>query len=100
MMLAADAGPVSPLSDMEKQICEAWKKVLFRDNIGIRDNFFDVGGNSLKAVELASLLSGLTGWQTDAIDIFKYPTINALALFMDTREDRGRPSISETVAYN
>ncbi|MBR0142033.1 MAG: hypothetical protein IJM19_07290, partial [Ruminococcus sp.] len=40
------------MNNMEKMILDIWKDVLKNDNIELDDNFFDVGGTSLKALEI------------------------------------------------
>ena len=48
--------PVRPGNVEEEQIVMIWEEVLGRDNIGIHDSFFDLGGNSLKAIQLINRL--------------------------------------------
>lgn len=43
---------VPPSNEIEKTLQLIWKDLLHKDNIGIRDNFFDLGGHSLKAIQL------------------------------------------------
>src|SRR5262249_48680917 len=51
------------LSDHERRIVEIWAQVLERksESIGVNDNFFDVGGNSISAVALAASIEKVTG---------------------------------------
>ncbi|MCP5051012.1 MAG: amino acid adenylation domain-containing protein, partial [bacterium] len=44
--------PAAPSNRMEREIAGTWAKVLGRDSIGVHDNFFDLGGNSLSLVRL------------------------------------------------
>ena len=48
---------VAPTNEMEKTIANAWKEVLKLDKVGVHDNFFDIGGDSLKAIRLNSRLN-------------------------------------------
>ena len=59
-------------------IHRTWCAVLVTDNIDVRDNFFDVGGDSLRAVALAGELKA-DGLDVSAADIFEYQTIEELA---------------------
>ena len=59
-------------------IHRTWCEVLITDNIDVRDNFFDVGGDSLRAVALAGRLKA-DGLDVSAADIFEYQTIEELA---------------------
>jgi acyl transferase domain-containing protein/acyl carrier protein len=47
---------VAPTTELEKQIAEMWQEVLGIDQVGIYDNFFDLGGDSLIATRLFSRL--------------------------------------------
>ncbi len=49
----ASVGYVAPGNQTEEKLVRIWEEVLGRDNIGILDNFFDLGGHSLKAGRLA-----------------------------------------------
>ena len=69
---------VTPSTEKEKALVTAIKKVLGRDKVGILDNFFDIGGDSLKAIEVVSQLEG-AGYQVDIKTIFECETIKELA---------------------
>ncbi|MFC8454579.1 condensation domain-containing protein [Kitasatospora sp. NPDC057223] len=55
-----------------------WAEVLELDSVGHQDNFFDVGGDSLRAVALAARLR-TEGLEVSATDIFAYQSIEELA---------------------
>jgi len=68
----------------EERIKAVWQKVLKREDVGLEENFFDAGGDSLL---LPSLLFGLQEISTkkiDFIDIVKFPSIKQFAVFIDT----------------
>ncbi|WP_287254889.1 phosphopantetheine-binding protein [Moorena sp. SIO4E2] len=48
---------VAPETETQKVLAEIWQEVLGIEKVGIYDNFFDLGGNSLTAVKLASKIS-------------------------------------------
>jgi amino acid adenylation domain-containing protein/non-ribosomal peptide synthase protein (TIGR01720 family) len=52
--LSADIKYVAPTTETEKKLVLIWQEVLGKQKIGIKDNFFDLGGHSLKATRLAS----------------------------------------------
>lgn len=62
-----------PRSDSERQICEVFERVLGKTGIGITDDFFESGGDSLCALEAAAELG------IQAQDIYDYPTPIKLA---------------------
>ena len=82
-----------PSTDEEKLLLSLFKKVLNNDNIGVNDNFFEVGGDSLTAMKL----------QVEAIsnnlnisysDIFKYYTVEALIINLHSNKN------NEKMDYN
>ncbi|MGD2088421.1 MAG: amino acid adenylation domain-containing protein [Candidatus Aminicenantes bacterium] len=50
--LEAGATFVAPGTDREKIIANIWKEILHLDEVGIHDNFFDLGGNSMHVIQL------------------------------------------------
>lgn len=73
------SGPrVAPTSETERIIGDAWKRVLSLDDVGTRENFFEIGGTSVLSAQLAVDLSR-HGIQVSIIDLLQYPTVAALA---------------------
>ncbi len=70
---------VAPVSSTQRAIVEIWKEVLGIEQIGIRDNFFDLGGHSLLMVRVHSMLREQFGAAVALVDLFSHPTIEALA---------------------
>jgi|GEM_PF-4229367 len=68
-----------PDTDLEKSLVEVWAGLLNREDIGIHDNFFEVGGNSLLIVRLQSELRGILDEEIPVTRLFQYTTIDALA---------------------
>ncbi|MFA0961137.1 non-ribosomal peptide synthase/polyketide synthase [Roseivirga sp. BDSF3-8] len=81
---------VAPRTETEELLVAQWEEVLGRKGIGVLDNFFEAGGHSLKATRMISNLYKLTGVQLDIGTIFKYPTIEELAVELEA--DLQRPS--------
>ncbi|HLP44714.1 MAG TPA: amino acid adenylation domain-containing protein, partial [Candidatus Kapabacteria bacterium] len=73
----------APRSEIEKKLVEIWGKVLGKDislnPIGIDDHFFRLGGHSLKATSLVSLLYKTFNVKIPLSEIFKRPTIRQLS---------------------
>ncbi|MCA0354197.1 MAG: SDR family oxidoreductase, partial [Chloroflexi bacterium] len=83
MAAPASFSPVGQTSsDYERRITEIWKHVLGIDEIGIHDNFFDLGGNSLIALQLIARLKKEFKTQVPAVAIFEAPTISALVQYL------------------
>jgi amino acid adenylation domain-containing protein len=68
----------APRSAVERQLVEVWRNVLGIDNVGVTCNFFDLGGDSLKTLQLASRMSQAVGQRFSVTDIFESPTIESL----------------------
>ncbi|WP_379139885.1 amino acid adenylation domain-containing protein [Paenibacillus sp. sgz500992] len=65
-----------------QQIADAWRKVLNRQDIGLQDNFFDLGGDSISMVALFRELQEDYGSRLTMIELFRYPTIKDLCEFL------------------
>lgn len=66
-------------SNLEQQIAEVWQRVLGAEQIGVNDNFFDLGGNSLLGLQLVSELSRELGLAIAPVTLFEFPTVKSLA---------------------
>jgi tyrocidine synthetase-3 len=78
----------APGSGLEKTIVNAWRDILKRDNIGIYDNFFDLGGTSLSLILINRKLKNTLKKDLSVLTMFEYPTVNSLARFLNRQEDR------------
>ena len=72
---------VAPNSPEEKILEEQWSKVLDIPKLGITDNYFSIGGDSIKSIQISSKMRSV-GYEVSVQDIFKNPTIKELALKM------------------
>jgi len=70
---------VEPRTRLEKQLVNSWEKGLNIRPIGIRDNFFDLGGTSLLAQSIFAEFSRKTGLQFPLNQLFQTPTVEAIA---------------------
>ncbi|MEM1070769.1 MAG: amino acid adenylation domain-containing protein, partial [Planctomycetota bacterium] len=78
---------VAPRSVTEVALVEIWSEVLELDDIGIDDNFFDLGGASLQALQAADLVSN-RGMPISAENLFQFQTIRELANAIDTSSEQ------------
>jgi thioester reductase-like protein len=76
---------IAPKNNIEEKISVVWSKILGLKNIGTDLNFFEIGGNSLKAISVVSRLT--KEFDIAVNDIFKYPTIQELSLNIKLREE-------------
>lgn len=76
---------VAPTNDMESAVAETFEAVLHVDQISIHDNFFEMGGDSLKAIKLTSLIS--KSYNISIKDIFELQTIASISKALVEREE-------------
>ncbi|UNZ00503.1 amino acid adenylation domain-containing protein [Zhouia spongiae] len=69
---------IAPRNELEKNLVLIWKEVLKRDNIGIQDNFYDLGGDSIKSIQVVSRLKNY-GYTIKVEDILRNPVIEDLS---------------------
>lgn len=74
---------VQPRNNMEITLTAIWKEILAIGQLGVHDNFFEIGGHSMKAVQLIERIFEVTGIQLDLITVFKYPDIYSQAELMN-----------------
>ncbi|HXU31201.1 MAG TPA: amino acid adenylation domain-containing protein [Thermoanaerobaculia bacterium] len=78
--MSLDARPFRPPGGgLESSIAEIWREVLGREQVGVDDNFFDLGGHSLLLVRVHGRLKKLLGREVPIVDLFAHPTVAALA---------------------
>lgn len=86
--LAADrwhrraAEVVPPRDEIEHQLVEVWESVLEARPIGVRDDFFDRGGHSLRAIRLMVAIEKRFGRDLPLASVFQHPTIEQLAALL------------------
>lgn len=74
----AEAMP-RPHGEEEQIIRDVWQRVLNVADIGVRDNFFELGGHSILAISVQEELSHAFGTRLPIVELFRSPTIEALA---------------------
>lgn len=88
---AAAADPVPPRTETEEKIAKVWKTLLKREAIGVTEDFFHTGGDSIRSIQVAARCQEM-GLPIQALDIFVARTVQALAekvdLRMATRDDK------------
>ena len=73
---------VAPRGSLEEFIAAQWRELLRLDRVGARDNFFDLGGNSVMIVQIHHRLKQRLEREIPLIALFQYPTIDTLAQFL------------------
>jgi len=77
---------VAARSELEKIISAVWQEVLGVEQVGVRDNFFDLGGHSLRMVQVNSKLRQVLPFPIQLLQLFEYPTIESLAAHLSKQE--------------
>jgi amino acid adenylation domain-containing protein/non-ribosomal peptide synthase protein (TIGR01720 family) len=83
---AAEAEYAAPRTPTEEVLAAIWAEVLGRERVGIDDNYFAVGGDSILSVRIAALARE-RGMMLEVADLFAHPSVRALA----ERAARGSP---------
>jgi amino acid adenylation domain-containing protein len=78
----SETKPVAAVTPMEKKLVEIWEQVLGLERIGVHDNFFDLGGDSINAIQVASK-ANQEGLRLSPLQIFQHQTIAELAKEID-----------------
>ncbi|OXE94978.1 hypothetical protein B0A64_24815 [Flavobacterium araucananum] len=69
---------MAPRTELEIAVCNIWKEVLGLDRVGITDNFFRIGGNSILAIQVSHRMSKALDCYIKVSDIFQFSTITKL----------------------
>jgi amino acid adenylation domain-containing protein len=70
---------LAPRGRIEDAIAAAWRDVLRLEQVGIDDNFFDLGGHSLLLVQVQAKLRSALDREIAIVEMFQYPTIRTMA---------------------
>ena len=82
-----------PASELERDILAVWSEVLGHGRIGINDNFFEIGGDSLRVVRVQTRLEKLLGQPVSSAKLFEHFTIKALAAYLAGGKEAGKELI-------
>ncbi|UHA73546.1 non-ribosomal peptide synthetase [Paenibacillus sp. 481] len=88
---------VAPRNALEAQLVELWKTVLglsTQTKVGVQDNFFDLGGHSLRATALVSRLYKEMNIHLPLRDVFRYPVLEEMAQAISGMEQHTYAAIS------
>ena len=88
---------VAPTNSAEEKLVNAFEQILAK-RVGIYDDFFDLGGDSLAAFELAAILG------VSAQDIYEYPTVESLAKYMagnnEFEDEEDKVDVNSIILHN
>lgn len=80
-----DSDRALPETEKESVLLDVWKHVLQRDDIGVNDNYYHLGGDSIKAIQI---IAGLfkRSYKGEIKDLFTYKTIRAWGPYLNHKE--------------
>ncbi len=77
---------------IERRLAEIWQRVLGIEKVGVNDNFFDLGGNSLIGLQLVTEIGRELGIEVVPVTLFESPTVASLARQLaPAKEEEERP---------
>ncbi|MFL9484063.1 amino acid adenylation domain-containing protein [Chitinophagaceae bacterium LWZ2-11] len=82
----------APQTFMEQCIADLWIQLLQIDKVGVNDNFFESGGNSLLALTTVATLKQEFDFNLPVTKLFQYPTVAGIAAYLEGRTN----TLSET----
>ncbi|HEX6901353.1 MAG TPA: AMP-binding protein, partial [Thermoanaerobaculia bacterium] len=92
----ADGSYVAPETDIERVIADVVSQVLDLPRVGVHDNFFDLGANSVHVVRVHNALHAALGREISLMDMFNHPSVHRLAQHMgDSNGEAAAPVPSQ-----
>jgi acyl carrier protein len=74
---------VEPQNQAQKRLQTIWQEALVLESIGINDNFFDIGGHSLKAIQVINRIYREFNVKIPLAEMFRTPTIHGLSQYIE-----------------
>lgn len=94
--LLADTTYVEPQNETEEKIAAIWKEMLGRERVGITDDYFEIGGNSLKAMSIIKRMIEETGISVPLKILFEEKTIENILKSVTGNNGADQPSFIRT----
>lgn len=88
----------APTEGTEGALAKIWQDLLSLDQVGVEDNFFDLGGHSLLAVQLNRMIEQELGTELSITEVFRFPTVAALAARLDGSNGSSEAPSEQSVA--
>ncbi|MCW3467115.1 non-ribosomal peptide synthetase [Chitinophaga nivalis] len=90
----SDTTYVAPRNETEEDLADIYEQLLSVSRVGIHDNFFGLGGDSIITIQVVSRAKRL-GYEVQAKDVFMHQTIAQLAAVLQTRKGKGDAVVGE-----
>ncbi len=89
---------IAPRTEVEQKLAELWRQALHIDRVGVRDSFFELGGDSVLAAQIVTRAQSAFGVEIHLEEAFKALTIEQLAELLEGRLLAKVEALSETEA--
>ncbi|WP_010248511.1 non-ribosomal peptide synthetase [Acetivibrio cellulolyticus] len=90
---------IEPTNETEEHLVDIWKNILGVDRVGIKDNFFDIGGNSILLIQMHSKIDKQYPGKVSMTDIFAHTTIEKLSELIRGSEEDIRDIEIKTITF-
>jgi natural product biosynthesis luciferase-like monooxygenase protein len=77
----------APEDELQQTIVDVWQETLQINQVGVNDNFFDIGGHSLLIVKVHQLLKAKLPTPISLTDLYRFPTIKSLTEYLNSDGD-------------
>ncbi|MDH6168360.1 amino acid adenylation domain-containing protein [Variovorax boronicumulans] len=84
----------APQGHVARTLAAIWSEVLQAEQVGLHDNFFDLGGHSLLLIRAHRLLEDRLQVALPLVNLFKYPTVDSLAQWIEQGGAKAAPASS------
>jgi len=88
----------APSTPAEKNITNIWTELLLLDKIGVDDNFFQLGGNSLLALKSVAALKHQFAYEVPITKLYQFPTVSGIAKLISGANKTAAVSVKEKKA--
>ena len=86
------SGYVAPRNEEEEVMVKIWQNVLYAEQVGIHDNFFDLGGASIQSIQIVAK-ANMNGYKISVENVFEYQTIAELAAYIKGNYIKGNSTV-------
>src|SRR5262249_9232690 len=76
----------APGNEVEKTIAAIWQELLGVEVLGVNDNFFDLGANSLLLMRANAKIQSALSRKITLVEMFRHPTVSSLAAHLGSSE--------------
>lgn len=91
--MPAEVSYMAPRNALEETLVKIWEEILGREQIGVKDDYFELGGSSLKAMIVVKKLMDETGLSLPLKILFEEKTVENIVCYLEQMEQGKPPAI-------